>query len=82
MTKPQMALPEPPDPPLPSTRPLAVDPPPGHCGRAYRHIAHRFLLGQPPMVYRCSGAPRPPVGIPVRIEDPDWVLRAGLGAPW
>lgn len=75
-------MPDRPNPPLPSTRPLAIDPSAGHCGLAYRHVTHRFLLGHPPLVYRCSGAPRPPVGLPVREGDPHWLSRAGLGAPW
>jgi hypothetical protein len=82
MTNPYPPLPPRPTPPLPSPGDLPTDPPPGHCGLAYRHITHRFLLGHPPLVYRCSGAPRPPVGLPVRTDDPHWLSRAGFGAPW
>jgi hypothetical protein len=73
---------DPPESSRPAIESLPTDPPPGHCGAAYRHITHRFLLGHPPLVYRCSGAPRPPVGLPVRTDDPHWLSRAGLGAPW
>jgi hypothetical protein len=34
------------------------------------------------VVYRCSGRAVPPVGVPVRDEDPHWLERAGVGAPW
>lgn len=61
---------------------LAADPLPGHCGLRRRHLRHRFVGGDPEGVYRCHGGAVPPVGTLVREEDPHWLARAGVGAPW
>lgn len=82
MSNPPPPLPTPSTPPAPAVRVLPSDPLPGHCGLRKRHLTHRFVAGDPLAVYRCRGAAVPPVGTPVRQEDPHWLARVGVGAPW
>lgn len=56
--------------------------PEGHCGFRRPHIAHHCLIGYPALVHFCRGKRVPPDGVPVRLEDPHWLARAGVGAPW
>lgn len=82
MTNPQAPSFDDSGPSRPTLQALPAEPMPGHCGLRKRHLTHRFVAGDPPEVFRCRGASVPPVGAVVRDEDPHWLARAGVGAPW